>query len=233
MLRELANDLWVTERPQRFLGAEIGTHMTVVRLASGALLCHSPVEPDPVLRGELDERGEVRFVVCPNRFHHLYAGAYRDVYPGVEIYVAPGLERKREDLAADGVLHDTPDKRWAEELDQHLVRGMPMLNEIVFLHRASRTLLLTDLAFHVTDAYPPRTQRLLRWVGARGFGPTWVERFLVIRDRAETRRSLQQLLRWDFDRVVVAHGEVLEHGGRAALAEGYRWLLHSEAGAVG
>jgi hypothetical protein len=233
VLRELADGLWVTERPQRFFGVEIGTRMTVVRLASGALLCHSPVEPDPVLRRALDELGEVRFVVCPNRFHHLYAGAYRDAYPEVEIYVAPGLEKKREDLAADGVLHDTPDQRWAETLDQHLVRGMPMLNEVVFLHRTSRTLLLTDLAFNVTDEMPRHTQRLMRWIGARGFGPTWAERFVVIRDRAEARRSLEQLLRWDFDRVVVAHGGVLEHGGHAALAKGYGWLLRSDAIVVG
>ncbi len=225
MLRELAKDLWVTERPQRFVGVEVGTRMTVVRLGSGALLCHSPVEPDPVLRRALDALGPVRFVVCPNRFHHLYAGEYRDVYPEVEIHVAPGLEKKREDLAADAVLHDTPDPRWAQELDQHLVRGMPMLNEVAFLHRASRTLLLTDVAFPVSDALPRSTRFLLWCVGARGFGPTWAERFLVIRDRAEARRSLEQLLQWDFDRVVVAHGEVLEHGGREALAQGYAWLL--------
>jgi len=35
----------------------------------------------------------------------------------------------------------------------------------------------------------------------------------------------RHILAWDFDRVVVAHGEVLESGGREALRQGYAWLL--------
>jgi hypothetical protein len=37
-LRKLALDIWVGEQPQRFLGAELGTRMTVIRLANGACL---------------------------------------------------------------------------------------------------------------------------------------------------------------------------------------------------
>ena len=233
MLEEIATGLWTVDRPQRFLGVEVGTRMTVVRLRSGALWLHSPVVPDPALCSALDALGEVRFAICPNRFHHLHAGAYREVYPAIEIHVAPGLERKRDDLAADAVLHDAPDPRWAEDLDQLSVRGMPMLNEVVFLHRASRTLLLTDLAFHLAEPMPKGTQRTLRWLGGKQFGPTWLERLVMTRDRTAARRSFEQLLCWEFDRVIVAHGAVLETGGRAALVEGYHWLLGSAAEAVG
>jgi hypothetical protein len=58
----------------------------------------------------------------------------------------------------------------------------------------------------------------------RGFGPTYLERLLV-RDRAAARRSLERILAWDFERVVVAHGAVLESGGREALRAAYTWLL--------
>ena len=54
MLRELAPNLWITERPQRFLGFEMGTRMTVIRLRSGDLFLHSPVRLDPELRKQLD-----------------------------------------------------------------------------------------------------------------------------------------------------------------------------------
>ena len=39
--------------------------------------------------------------------------------------------------------------------------------------------------------------------------------------------AMEKILAWDFDRVIVCHGEVLETGGREALREGYRWLLES------
>jgi hypothetical protein len=32
------------------------------------------------------------------------------------------------------------------------------------------------------------------------------------------------VLAWDFDRVTVTHGEILESGGPAALARAYAWL---------
>jgi hypothetical protein len=53
-----------------------------------------------------------------------------------------------------------------------------------------------------------------------------VERFLV-RDRDRCRASLRRILDWPFDRVVVAHGTVVESGGRERLTDGYSWLLDS------
>ena len=72
----------------------------------------------------------------------------------------------------------------------------------------------------------PRCGRLVaRLLGSyRRFAPSRLDP-LLIRDRAAARGSLERILAWDFDRVIVAHGEVLEHGGREALRAGYRWLL--------
>jgi glyoxylase-like metal-dependent hydrolase (beta-lactamase superfamily II) len=64
--------------------------------------------------------------------------------------------------------------------------------------------------------------RLLRSYGR--FGPSKLDP-LLIRDRRAARQSLERILAWDFDRVVVAHGDVLEAGGRGALRHGYSWLL--------
>ena len=94
----------------------------------------------------------------------------------------------------------------------------------MFLHRASRTLLLTDLAMNVTNPRP-RSRALWFWlIGAYGrFGPTRVLK-LFIRDRVAARRALERVLSWDFDRVTLTHGEVLERGGREALRKAYAWL---------
>jgi hypothetical protein len=45
-----------------------------------------------------------------------------------------------------------------------------------------------------------------------------------VRDRRATREALDRVLAWDFDRVTVTHGEVLESGGHEALRRAWAWL---------
>jgi hypothetical protein len=201
--------------------------MTVLRLADGSLLLHSPVSLDPGLRRELDAIGRVRLVVAPNRVHHLHAGEVARAYPEARLWVAPGLERKRPDLVFVDILGDEAPAEWRGQVDQVFFRGRPYENEVVFLHRASRTLLLCDLAFHFGPGAAAPTRLLMRLLRSYGrFGPSTLDPWLI-RDRRAARESLERILAWDFDRVVVAHGDVLESGGQEALRRGYAWLLAS------
>jgi len=224
-LSKLADDLWVAERRQRFYGLEVGARMTVIRLASGDLLLHSPLRLDPDLRRQLDAIGPVRFAVAPNRVHHLYAGEVAQVYPGTRLWVAPGLARKRPDLRFEGELGDEAPPEWRGQVDQTFFRGRPYENEVAFCHRASRTLIICDLAFNFGPATATPTRLLMQLLRSYGrFGPSTLDP-LLIRDRAAARQSLERILGWDFDRVIVAHGDVLERGGREGLRSGYHWLL--------
>ncbi len=224
-LRTLAPDLWVVERPQRFYGLEVGTRMTVIRLADGSLLLHSPIPLDAELRRELAALGRVRFAVAPNRLHHLYAGDVAKSFPEARLWIAPGLERKRPDLAFVAALDDEAPVEWRGQVDQTFFRGRPFENEVAFFHRASGTLVLCDLAFNLGPTAAPTTRILMSLILSYGrFGPTRLD-WLLIRDRTAARRSLERILAWDFDRVIVAHGDVLESGGHASLRQGYAWLL--------
>jgi hypothetical protein len=46
----------------------------------------------------------------------------------------------------------------------------------------------------------------------------------VIRDRPGARAAIDRMLVWDFDRIVLAHGDVVERGGREALHDAFAWL---------
>jgi hypothetical protein len=226
-LRQLDDDLWVAERPQSFLGLPVGTRMTAIRLSGGRLWLHSPVSPDPELRAQLDALGRVCLAVAPNRLHHLYAGDLAKSYPEVRLWLAPGLERKRPDLAYEAILADEAPEEWQGELDQVFFRGRPYENEVAFFHRASRTLLLCDLAFNFGPATALPTRLLMKAIRSYGrLSPSKLDPLLV-RDRPAARESLERILAWDFDRVIVAHGDVQERGGRELLREGYAWLLDS------
>lgn len=232
MLRQLAPDLWVAEQPLRFFGIELGARMTVVRLSGSRLWLHSPLSRSPELAAELEALGSVELLVAPNRFHHLFVGEWQASHPNARLWVAPGLEAKRRDLAIAGVLGDAPPADWAGSLDQVALRGFPVSNEVVFFHSPSATLIASDLAFNVGPSSPARTRLAFRVAGAYGrLSTTLVERLLV-RDRAAFRRSLERILEWPFSRVIVAHGSVLEEDGRAALALAYAWVLGSGVKAV-
>jgi hypothetical protein len=55
------------------------------------------------------------------------------------------------------------------------------------------------------------------------FGPHRLIR-LVIRDRRAARRSMDLVLAWDFDRVVMSHGEVVATGGHAMIEKAFAFL---------
>lgn len=110
--------LWTYEEPLRYRGIEMGRIMSVMRLSGGGLLIHSPAELTTQLQSALEGLGEVRFVASASNLHgHLYMDDYKSAYPDIELLAAPGLATRRDDLAFDYQLGDTPDPRWGTDID--------------------------------------------------------------------------------------------------------------------
>jgi hypothetical protein len=92
-----------------------------------------------------------------------------------------------------------------------------LYDETDFFHPATRTLVLTDLCFNIP---PNRGWSTRLWARALGvLGRLSVSRSFgwTIRDRAAASASLQRMLEWDFDRVLLTHGDLVESAGRAAF----------------
>lgn len=225
-LQRLSEDLFVVDGPMRVAHLDIGTRMTVVRLSGGDLFLHSPIPHAEALDAALAEIGRVAWLVAPSKVHHLWLAPWTEAHPGATLVGAPGLREKRRDLVFHRELADGPPSDWAAELDQCLLAGAPAVNEVAFLHRASRTLVLTDFAMNFPGPLSGVATRL--WQRAMGLGDGLSTSRLVhllARDREALRPALERVLAWDFDRVIVTHGEVLEHGGREALRRAWQPLL--------
>lgn len=225
MIREVATDIWIADQPLRFLGLEVGARMTLVRLPGSRLLVHSPIAWSRGLADEVEGLGTPACLVAPNRFHHLYAQEWRSAYPNARLYVAPGLEHRRPDLTFDRVLAESPLPEWSDVLDQVLVAGFPLANEVVFFHKPSRTLIVSDLVFNIGVESPSLTRLAFRLMGAYGRPSSTLLERLLIRDRVGFRRSLERILTWPIAQMIVAHGSIVREGGQTALAEAYAWLL--------
>lgn len=225
MLTQVHPDLFIHRVPYRAMGLWIGRQLVVVRLPSGGVWIHSPIPWTAALRSEVAAIGDIRHVIGPNRFHDECLREFQAEYPNASFHAAPGLAELRRDVRfVDTPLTDSPHPDWADVLDQHLVKGMPRLNEVIFLHRPSRTLILADLAFN----FGPDTHWLLALImkmnGA--FGRLSPSRFTksLMKDRIAVRASIDEILRWDFDRVIVGHGDNIASHGRDVFRDSFSFL---------
>ncbi|HUR59622.1 MAG TPA: DUF4336 domain-containing protein [Opitutaceae bacterium] len=224
MLSPLAPELWELNAPLAVLGMHLGHRMTVARLPDGSVWVHSPVAYSDALAAALARLGPVRHVLAPNAMHDTYLEGWFAAYPGARFHGAKGFAKFRPDLKFTDTLGDTPDPAWAAVFDQRMVRGMPRLNEVVFRHRPSRTLILTDLAFNLGADMPLLSRVLMRLNSCHcRFA---VSRLLktTIKDRAAVRASIDEILQWDFNRIVLSHGADVPTGGKNLLRDAFAFL---------
>jgi hypothetical protein len=168
MLRKLDENLWVAEQPLNYLGLAVGTRMTVIRLADGALWVHSPLRLTEPLRLAVEALGPVCFLVAPNKYHHLFIGEWMAAYPQARAFAAPGLSDKRKDLSFHGVLSEQVSAEWAGQIHVLPWRGAPMLGEVVFFHPPSRTLIVSDCLHNVGPDAAPLTRFVFKTFGGYG-----------------------------------------------------------------
>lgn len=232
MLRQLDYNLWVAEQPLNFLGLEVGTRMTVVRLSDTSLVLISPINIDRELKQQLDALGIVKYLIAPNLFHYLYLSDCQQIYPDAVTISPPGLEKKQPELNIDRVF--TEDQiEFNSELEHTLFAGfqvfMPpkiaVVNEIVFYHLASKTLIITDSAFNFDSTFPTITKIAARLFGSyQVLKPSWLEK-IAVKDQEQLEKSIDKILEWDFQRIIMAHGSIIENNAKLQLSEGYRWLI--------
>jgi len=224
VLTPLAPDLWDYDAPLTVIGMQLGHRLTVARLADGTLWLHSPCAYSPALAAELAAVGPVAHIVAPNAVHDTYFEGWFQAYPSARFHGARGFSKFRPDLKFTDALGDTPDATWTGTFDQLMVRGMPRLNEVVFLHRASRTLILTDLAFNLGTDMPWLSRVMLKINGCYDcFAASRLLR-TTIKDRAALRTSLDRIFAWDFDRLVLSHGRNVDTGAKELLRDAYAFL---------
>jgi hypothetical protein len=226
MLKQLHERLWFADMKAARAGFEFDARMTIIKLADEKLWIHSPIELTTELQTELDALGEVGYVLSPYRMHYQHLQDFADVYPDAKYYAPPGLDTKSlPGVKFTARLKDAaPEPEWKNEIDQLYVRGNALDNEVVFFHSASRTLMLADLCFNIPAERPPLTRAIARVLGVyEYFGPSLNFKTFE-RDRAATQQTLHRILQWDFDRVIISHGDILESGGKEQLRKAFSWL---------
>ena len=235
-LKPAGENLWLVDGPivrMAFLGGTMPfpTRMVVVRLANGDLFLWSPTEPDDRLRAEIDALGPVRHLVSPNKIHYAHIATWKRAYPEATAWASPGVRERaasqRADVFFDADLGDLPEEVWVKDLDQLIFRGGRFMEEVVFFHRKTRTLILADLIENFeAEKVGGLHGWLVRLAGAAdpdGKAPIDL-RLTFLGGKKEARSTFERMVGWEPEKVIMAHGHPYEREGTAELRRAFRWL---------
>lgn len=226
-LRPFGDDIWLVDGdPLRFYTIPFRTRMTAVRLSDGGIWLHSPVKLTDARRAAIEGLGPVRHLVAPNMLHHLYVHPWLGPFPDAQTWAAPKLAQRRGDVAWHAELGDAPPEAWAEDIDQLVFGGSKVLPEVVFFHRRSGALIVTDIVQNHEpdrDGWFWRSVKRLFGIQAPDGGcpPDWR---LTVRDRDTARAARDRMLAWPFDRVVLSHGRCIVDDAHEHLRRAFAWL---------
>jgi hypothetical protein len=222
--------IWLASYPVRLAGAAFEARTALIRCGDGSIVVHSPGPLDDAARNEIASLGPVGVIIAPGNFHHLHVAACQRAFPGAETWICPGVERRQPALRYDRVLGDEAPASVAAELDHVLVRGGRVMCEVAILHRPSRTLLLVDVLENFTDGTPGvnwLVRALFKALGMWNNPNLAPEYRFAWKDRHAARASLERILAWDFDRIVISHGDLVDHDAKAVARRAWRGILAS------
>jgi hypothetical protein len=234
-LKPMAEGIWWVDGP--IIRMSVGpfsmplpTRMVIVRLRSGGLWLWSPTAPTPELFAEIDALGPVEHLVSPNKFHYAGIPAWKERYPQATAWASPRVRErarsKKIEIGFDSDLGDDAPPSWAGDLDQLVFRGSRFVEEVVFFHRESSTLILADLVMALEHE---RVRAPLRWllalIGVMSPGATPRElRPTFWGRRPQARACYRRMLEWQPRRVILAHGRFYLDDATAELERAFAWL---------
>jgi Domain of unknown function (DUF4336) len=221
--KPLAQDIGIVDGPFEYLTVggirlplPFTTRMTLVRLSNGDLFLHSPIRFDEKLAEELHGLGRVRHLVSPNQFHYAHIGEWAKAFPETISWASPRVRQRararRVDVIFAGDLGASAPEEWRREIDQLLFPG-GYFKELIFFHKASRTLILTDTIMNIEldkVSEPWRTAAKLSGMyhpyGQLFFGM----RLPLLFQWRRAKATIGKIHSWQPQRIVLSHGRCFD-----------------------
>ena len=179
--KEVVKDtIWIFDQLQGIFYVVVPIRMTVVKLEKGGLLVYAPVAPTGecvrLLNELVAEHGDVKYIILPTISgieHKVFVGPFARRFPAAQVFVAPGqwsfpinlplswlgLPGKRTHILPE----NSQEAPFAEDFDYAILGpidlGLGKFAEVVFFHKRSQILLVTDTIVSV-PAEPPAIVQL-------------------------------------------------------------------------
>jgi hypothetical protein len=179
--------IWTFDQVQGIFYVVVPIRMTVIKLLGGGLLVYAPVAPTgeclQLVNELIASHGDVKYIILPTISgleHKVFVGPFARNFPQAQVWVTPdqwsfplnlplswlGLPIGRTQILPPDSRH-TP---FGDEFDYAILdtivvssslatnSGRGQFAEVAFLHRRSRTLLVTDAIVSIPSVPPPILQ---------------------------------------------------------------------------
>lgn len=239
----------------RFGRIKLGGRGTVVKLADSSLAVFSPVALTDIVKAKLREElgsTNVKYLTALDQEHHIFLESWHKEWPDAKIIAPETLPayRDKQDYnklpesnwnlikKADKSSGLSVDPTFDAEFEIEYVSAHAN-QELVFVHKPTRTLIEADLLFNLpaTEQYSRTGKSATSGVLTKFFASLngtqgtaiWQKRFLWYAisagDRQGFAQSVSRIAKWDFDRLIPCHGDVIETGGKGIFEKVMEWHL--------
>ena len=241
----------------RFGRIKVGSRGTIVKLSNNSLAVFSPVALTDNVKREMQEQlgsTDVRYITALDQEHHIFLEAWHKAWPEAKVLAPETLPAYRDKQGyfkipesnwllfkkADKANGLTVDSTFDNEFDMELVDAHAN-KELVFNHKPTKTLVEADLLFNL-----PATEQMSKTgvSATSGFftrffcsingtqgSAIWQKRLIwyaiSAADRKGYNESIGKIAKWDFDRIIPCHGDVIESGGKGIFEKVMGWHLEA------
>lgn len=228
-LYPFGDNIWTAEGPLvRDMRMWFTTRMTVVKLTNGCMWLESPIPVSTDTLKSITDMGPVRYLVANTPRHVWRLDAANKLFPDAQLWVPrpTRVTLEQGDLDYTGILTDTPPPDWTDDFEQLVLKGSSQLSEVLFFHKRSGTVIIGDLIANNRKVKgKPFTNFMFKLMGVSyPNGGVARDIRLSFTKRDLTRESLERLLSWDFDKLIIAHGDCIESNAKSYVEEKFRWL---------
>ena len=223
-MKKISDGIWVHEDSMRLPGKTLRLRMTVLELSDGGLWVHSPTAHSPQLAQKILELGAIKYIVGASNSHNLWIPQWQTAYPDATLYVSSAIPKKLN-LSDYKILDGSTENIWKDDLNYEFMAGVPFFDETVFLHRSSKSLIVTDLI----QNYSGETAKGLSGLAIKciyepiGFkdlclAPPLRMGFMV-KEKEKFAKAIKAIQSWDFDKIIVTHGDIIETNAKQEFAK--------------
>lgn len=158
-------------------------------------------------------------IVAPNLLHCSGVPRAAEIFAGARRWGPQGAKEHKPDVAWTDLLSPST-WPYQDELAMIPLQGSPMTNECLFVHKKSKTLIVCDMVFNLRHTRGVGACLIMKLI-ADSYRRFSVSKIFMkfVKDRGAFQNSVDELMSYDFDNVVMTHGVIVEGDGKRILRE--------------